>query len=114
MNSATGYATTKNRNGKFRQGTIIEVKGCEKKADAGRFVLNAPFLPQGEGRAYFQWTRLGANGERLKRQTTNNLRGEHSRTVAQWEAAGILTIVSEPEVHPACCGCAACEEAIES
>ena len=73
------YATSKNPDGKFRQGTVINVQGHPVKAENGRFVLNAPFLPQGEGRAYFQWSRLGADGCVLRGHSTRNLRsGSHS------------------------------------
>ena len=104
----TDYATNKNPNGKFRQGTVIEISGCELKAENGRFQLNAPFPSQGEGRAYFQWSRLG-RGDRVLALSTSNLRGASSREVEAMLAAGQLRIVSEPELHPACCGCADCE-----
>ena len=108
MKTNTEYATSKNPSGKFRQGTIIEISGHELKAENGRFRLNAPFLPQGEGRAYFQWSRLG-RGDRALAPSTNNLRGGSSRHIEEMIAAGQLRIVSEPSEHPACCGCADCD-----
>lgn len=110
--TATEYATSKSPDGKFRQGTVIEIKGHSTKAENGRFVLAHPFLPQGEGRAYFQWYRLGASGQVLKGHGANNLRGAGSREIEEWIAAGLLTVVSEPEVHPACCGCSDCDAAL--
>ena len=100
------YATTKNPDGFLRQGTVIEIAGHPTKAENGRFVLLAPFLPQGEGRATFRWSRLGADGKVLQGHSTRNLRGTWSYRIEQWRCEGWFRVVSEPAVHPACCGCA--------
>ncbi len=110
--SNAAYATSKNPAGTFRQGTIIEIVGHPTKSENGRFQLNAPFLPQGEGRACFQWSRLNASGAVLPGHSARNLRGASSRTMEQWIADGYLRIVSEPAVHPACCGCSDCDDAL--
>lgn len=109
MQTTIEYATSKNPNGKFRQGTVIEISGHSTKAENGRFQLNSPFLPQGHGHAYFQWTRLDRRGCPLSDGGTRNLRGAYSFQIEAMIADGQLRIVSEPDVHPACRGCADCD-----
>jgi hypothetical protein len=93
------YATQEKPNGRFREGTIIRVKGASCKTDNGTFRLESPFPEQSRGGSYFQWRRLKKNGEIVANPNiARNLRGGRVAKLEGWISAGICEIVSEPEV----------------
>jgi hypothetical protein len=60
---------------KYASGTIIEINYQRISAENGRFQVLEPFPVQPNGDQYFQWRRLGKDGQPLKSNATKNLRG---------------------------------------
>jgi hypothetical protein len=69
------YATTDNPNGKYKEGTVIDVTGAAIKASNGRFVISHPFQPQPNEDSYHTLIRLDRNGHPLESHVARNCRG---------------------------------------
>ncbi len=69
------YATTKNPNGKYKNGTIIKITGRKIKVANGTFKITSLFGPQPKSDdAYFLYTRILNNGK-LSTNKKTGLRG---------------------------------------